>query len=119
MSDLSNLKSVLVVEDEFLIAADIELIFTEKGCRDVEVTSTCLDAISRLDERSYDLVTVDVELRDESCERLVARLNEKNIPFLYVSGFTEDDQSNLPPAPWLLKPMSDDELVAAVNSLFS
>lgn len=117
MSQLSHLKSVLVAEDDFLIATDIEQVLSAYGCSEVELVSTCEDALARVAGGSYDLVTVDLALGDGSCDRLVALLVERKIPFIYITGFSCHEHPNLPPAPWLSKPMAEDDILEAVMSV--
>jgi DNA-binding response OmpR family regulator len=117
MGNVSKVNHVLVVEDDFLIAMDVEKTFLDLGCSSVDTVSSCAEGLCRVQHRAYDLVAVDVDLRDGSCARLASYLAEQKTPFVYVSGFQQGDYPGLPPAPWLLKPMSADELAEVVRTL--
>lgn len=115
MGDLSHLNSVLIVEDDFLIGTDLELVLKHRGAAEPEVVGSCGLALERVASENFDLVTVDVRLSDGNCHGLVEELGNRGIPFVYVTGC---EPAELPqPAPLVTKPFDDDELVDAVLSV--
>ena len=117
MSDLSHLKAVLIVEDDFFIAIDLERTLLGKGCERTEMVGTCRKALELVETTEFDLVTVDVKLADADCDKLVVVLRDRSIPFIYVSGYAPAGHAYLPEAPWLSKPINESELGAALLSL--
>src|SRR5262249_47228744 len=94
MPDASPLK-VLVVEDESLVALDIETMLEEMGCTVVASVPRlvrALDLASRLD---LDLAVLDINLAGEVVYPLAFRLAARGIPFLFSTGYSTAD---LPPA---------------------
>lgn len=113
MGDLSHMNSVLIVEDDFLIAMDLEVTLGNLGCSGMEKFGSCAGALEHIANTTFDLVTVDVKLQDGDCHDLVKALEDGGIPFVYVSGV---DRRDAPPhaAPWVTKPVAQDYLLAAV-----
>ncbi|HEV7436297.1 MAG TPA: response regulator [Pseudorhizobium sp.] len=115
MQDLSCLGTVLVVEDDFLIAMDLERMLAANGCNCVELAGSCQEAIERTSQAEYDLVTVDVKLSDGDCVELVRLLDDQGTPYIFVTGY---DRGAYPagPVPWVSKPVADDDLLAAIQT---
>lgn len=117
MSELSHIKAVLIVEDDYMIAIDLERALLGLGCGQAEMVSKCGEALKLVERTDFDLVTVDVKLADTDCDRLVGMLHDRAIPFVYVSGYEPNSHSYLPEAPWLSKPLDETELVSALLSV--
>ena len=76
--------SILVVEDEPLIAMDIELAF--EGCgADVAVASTVKDALQLVDD-GFSLGVLDHGLSDGHSTELYEHLSERGVPFIIYTG---------------------------------
>jgi DNA-binding NtrC family response regulator len=110
---------VLVLEDEVIIALDIEGILTDAGLAVPATLPSCADALEWLDGNDADVALLDMHVLDGSCERVALTLVERCIPFVVFSGGTETDE-NLDPVfakgSWLEKPASADRIVAAVRA---
>ena len=119
MNDLSDIGSVLVIEDEYLVAVDTEVMLTRHGVGSVELVRSVVDALDRISQGGIGLATVDVRLADGDCDSIVEALAERAIPFIFVSGFVEDDCTHKGKAPWVNKPVAEDELIAAVREVTS
>ena len=114
MPDARPLK-VLVVEDESLVALDIENMLEEMGCKVVASVPRlvrALDLASRLD---FDLAVLDINLAGEVVYPLAFRLAARGIPFVFSTGYST---STLPPElsdrPILKKPVMLASLKRAV-----
>ena len=98
---------VLVVEDESIVALDIETMLEELGC--VVVASVprlwkALDVASALD---FDLAVLDINLAGEVVYPLAFRLAERNTPFLFTTGYsTASLPTELSNRPLLRKPVA-------------
>jgi CheY-like chemotaxis protein len=117
MTDLPYLEAVLAVEDDFLIALDLQRALRDLGCKRVEITGSCSEALDLAGTGAFDLVVVDVKLSDADCSELVKVLRNRSIPFVYVSGYQQSDYPDLPSAPWLTKPLNEPELAAAIRTI--
>jgi DNA-binding NtrC family response regulator len=77
----------LVVEDEFLIAIDVQRILETAGAREVVLAARVADALAALDgPEPFDLAVLDLLLGEESGEAVANRLVERRVPFIYGTG---------------------------------
>jgi light-regulated signal transduction histidine kinase (bacteriophytochrome)/CheY-like chemotaxis protein len=81
--------NVLVVEDQFLIAMDVEAMLGEAGAARVETCATVAEALARLAGFRPDVAMLDVQLGTETSEAVARRLVADGIPFAFASGFSE------------------------------
>ena len=115
------MKHILIVEDESLIALEISNFIEELGYSTVAVASNGLLAIKIADERSIDLILMDVRLKGEmdgiTCAQEIKK--GKNIPLIYISAFSDEEtleraiQTN--PTTYLTKPFNRAELQVALK----
>jgi len=110
---------ILVVEDEFLVASQIESILTGAGWRVIGSAGTLASAVSLARKSECDAAVLDVNLRGERVDDVATILSERGIPFLFVSGY---GRGNLPAAfrervEFLAKPFSHQMLVQTVGTL--
>ena len=111
--------SILVVEDEFLVAMQIEAVLTGEGWSVIGPVGTLTKAVSTAQSATCDGAVLDVNLRGERVDEVAAILSGRGIPFLFASGYGRE---NLPAAfrdrvAFLAKPFSDQTLVQAVREL--
>lgn len=113
-----NTSIALLLEDEALIAMDIEQALGSAGY-DVTTVLTCAQAALWLQTRRPDVVIVDVMLRDGTSEAIVSKLVQERIPFLVHSGDVPGIYAGTPFAHgvWVSKPASSSDLVEAANGL--
>ena len=110
---------ILVVEDEFLVASQIESILTGAGWRVIGSAGTLASAVSLARKSECDAAVLDVNLRGERVDEVASILSQRGIPFLFVSGY---GRGYLPAAfrgsaEFLAKPFSDHMLVQTLRSL--
>jgi len=114
MPDARPLK-VLVVEDESLVALDIENMLEEMGCKVVASVPRLVKALDLASRLDFDLAVLDINLAGEVVYPLAFRLAARGIPFLFSTGYST---STLPPElrdrPILKKPMMLASLKRAV-----
>jgi DNA-binding NtrC family response regulator len=110
--------SVLVVEDELLIAATLEMALEDQGYRVLGPVAT-VEAASELLERSTpDLALIDYRLARTTTEALLPILQERRIPVCVLTGY---GRAQLPPSydgyAVLEKPFSLRALIETVTGL--
>ncbi len=110
----------LLLEDEPLIAMDLELMLENAGF-DVKTVMSCEEAIEWLGMIRPDIVIVDIVLRDGRSDEVVERLIEEEIPFIVHSGDHPSLHVGTPFAlgTWVGKPAVLDELVDAARGLIA
>ena len=108
-------QSILVVEDEPLIALDITEVLESAGAA-VTTTNTLKHAMILVERDGLSVAILDHALGEDDSSALCARLKERGIPFMIYSGFKlvggacED-------ALHLEKPADEGQLLAAITKL--
>ena len=112
--DLFARKLVLLVEDEPLIALDIEHHLRRAGAR--VITAGHLDAaLSMTEHPDLSAAVVDLRLGDESAVPIFRRLTHRNLPFVVHTGYSTDAlQLEWPAVPIIQKPATPDEIADAL-----
>ena len=115
MDGLLTGRSILIVEDEPLIALDIETAFERAGAR--VITASRLEKAEALVEQDgLTAAVLDHALGDGDSTHLCERLKERAIPFVIYSGFGEKEGA-CQHAPHVSKPASPEVLVTTVVGL--
>jgi CheY-like chemotaxis protein len=110
---------ILVVEDEFLIAMEIEQMLTELGCTVLGPVPSVARALALIEREEPDFAILDVNLGRERSAPVAEALRERGVPFALATGY---DRSQLPEqayqgAPHLGKPLDHQRLVGALGRL--
>jgi DNA-binding response OmpR family regulator len=107
---------ILVLEDEFLIAMDVEQLCRDYGAGEV-VIARDLTEIDRQDVASrFDAAIVDLMLGGASTLDFASGLRETGLPFVFASGYSdvEEIKASFPGIRLVTKPYSGEDLVEAV-----
>jgi PAS domain S-box-containing protein len=111
-------KHILVIEDEPLVAMDLESSLTAAGCRVVGPAGTLERAKGLVAEADYDAALVDVNLAGQPVDELAATLTQKSRPFAFVTGHGRDGlPRGFQEALVLGKPFRQEQLLATVGRL--
>lgn len=113
-------RSILVVEDEPLIAMMLED-FLESLGHSVSATCESLhDALAEADKGGFDLAILDVNLKGESVWPLAERLRDKQIPFvLATGGHVDPPPAEFADVPVIEKPYTVDRVTPAIEAAFA
>ena len=110
-------KSVLLLEDQFLIAMDVEEMLLSMGAASVSICASVPEALALLERALPDIAVLDVNLGAETSAEVARRLAAAKRPFVFATGY--DDGSRLPvmdyPAPVVRKPYSAGSLSAMLR----
>jgi len=85
--------SLLLVEDEYLIALDAEEMLRELGAGKVEVVGTFEDAQARTKVGAYDLAVLDVNINGRLSYPIATNLRDRGIPFVFATGYGRHDHT--------------------------
>jgi CheY-like chemotaxis protein len=91
---LLNGKRCFVLDDEFLIALDIQQILERVGAAHVASVASAAEAIALLGrEPKFDVAVLDVKLGDQERNSLdvAALLQTQGTPFVFLTGVRVDD----------------------------
>jgi CheY-like chemotaxis protein len=98
---------VLVVEDESLVALDIENMLEHMGCVVVASVPRLLKARDLAASLDFDLAVLDINLAGEVVYPLAFRLARRGTPFLFTTGYsTANLPDELRDRPLLRKPVA-------------
>lgn len=112
-----SIKTILIVEDEPLVAFDNELRVVDAGYRVAATVDTEAEAIAVLQREPIDLVLADVNLSRGGSGVEVARVaSERNIPVLFATG-TCPGHAKQYAIGCLIKPYSAVELVRSIDAV--
>ena len=102
-----NSRSILIVEDESLIAMMLEDFVDSLGHTVAGTEDNVSGALARAEAGGFDLAILDVHLRGESCWPVADALADRGIPFLLATGgHTEPPPARHAQAPVLAKPFT-------------
>lgn len=115
MAGLFSGRTVLIVDDEPLIAWDLSVAFETAGAAVLSTTSL-KTALILADGNDLAAAVIDYVMGDEKSDELCTRLTSRNVPFAIYSGAREDNevcQANL----HISKPERPEVIVARVEEL--
>ena len=115
MDDTCMPSDVLIVEDNFIIALDTEMVLQDLGVTRVRTVSSVAAARAAIDERAPNFALIDIDLGGESGFDVGKILAERGIPFAFATGYAEliSPPPSLAKVPIIAKPYSPD-MVRAV-----
>ena len=109
---------VLVVEDEFLIAMNLEEDLRAAGCHVIGPVSDLAAAMTAASAEKFDIALLDVNLRGEKVFAVADNLRARGIAFMLLSGYGKMDlPDRFHDAPRLAKPYDPGSLLREVERL--
>jgi len=113
---VSNSRSVLVIEDEPLIAMMLEDFLDALGHKVAAVVESVEEAMARIDEGGFDVAIMDVHLKGgEKIWPVADRLAQEGCPFILATGgHIEPPPPEHAKAPVLSKPYTMDAIDPAI-----
>ncbi len=112
-----RLRRALIIEDEPLVALDIATLLEADGFEVAGIAASIDEALTIISHAEVDVALLDGNLRGQAVDAVASALQEKNIPFVFVSGYGRE---NLPArfsgVPVVAKPFSDQQLIEATKS---
>ncbi|MEX0772941.1 MAG: response regulator [Balneolales bacterium] len=113
-------KSILIVEDEFLVGLYIQSTLKDAGFAVTAPAVSVKEALHHIAEEGFDAAVLDINLGEETSEEIAVKLSDLKIPFVFVTGY---EHVNLSPqfagSPLLEKPIEGNQLVDTIHSLCS
>jgi two-component system, response regulator PdtaR len=112
--------TVLVVEDEFLIAMELVGILEEAGCIVIGPAPTIETALTLLERHQPDACVLDVNLRGTRSAPVATALKAQNVPFVLSSAYdqaTLDQHAEFDGAANIGKPTSPGLLLTALAGI--
>ena len=109
---------VLVVEDEYFVAILIEEILESAGCIVTGPIPRLPEALDAVGHDDYDAAVLDVNLAGERINPVAGALSERNVPFLFVTGYGANAlPSEYAERPHLCKPFRMGDLLCTLSNV--
>lgn len=115
-------KTVLIVEDEFLIAMDLELMLERHGWRVMGPVATVDEALALIAVELPLVALLDVNLGTELVTPVAVALKAQKVPFAVASAYANPEQYGgdaLAGVPNAGKPANERRVLATLNQLIS
>ena len=110
---------ILVVEDEFLVALDLERIVEEAGGEVVGPVSGLDEALVKARAEALNGAILDVNIAGRKITPVAAVLRERGVPYILSTGYGPQGlEPDLAAAPSLRKPFDDSQVTALMTQVF-
>ena len=113
-------RSILVVEDDSVLATDLTALLTQAGCKVVLPTTSVAAALSTMVHYVIDAAILDVNIHNEWVFPVAHALAAAGVPFVFLTAYALD---SIPPEhrdrPFLRKPHAPAELLAAISQMLA
>ncbi len=113
--------SILIVEDELLIATNLKLILKDIGYEPLDPVGTKEEALRVLQETTPDIAILDINLQGKHDGIEIGSYIQQNlhIPFIFLTSNADKETiyaaKQVRPAAYLIKPFSEDDIFAAIE----
>ena len=103
---------ILVLEDDFVVGQGVKKSLTKFGITNIDLVSSIENALSLLDTNYYDFAILDVNIRGKLSIPVADKTNEKEIPFIFVTGYGKslDSLADKNSLGIITKPITDENL---------
>ena len=111
----------MIVEDELIIAMEMESLLKGLGCIVLDPVPSITQALRVLADERPDAAVLDVNLQGERVTPVAAALRERGIPFVLVSGYGRErlQEEPLQGAAYLRKPVDAGQLERALEEVLA
>lgn len=121
MPDMTDRVTILVVEDESLVAKDLSFRLTDLGYEVVGVAHTAEDAVKSAEEFKPDLILMDIRLKGDM-DGIDAAMEIKkslDMPVIYLTAYSDEETLGrakvTTPFGYILKPFGEREIHIAIE----
>ncbi len=113
-------KSILIVEDEFIVANDLACFLKNKKYNVLGIAASVNEALDCIDKNTPDMVLLDIHLKGKLTGIDLARkLQLLSIPFIYLSAYSNktilEEAKATKPYGFLVKPFREKDLLIALE----
>ncbi|MGH6617118.1 response regulator [Sphingomonas sp.] len=114
-------RRILIVEDELLVAMDVEDLLEMQGCVVLGAASTIEEALILIKSDKPEAVILDRNLDGDRTTPVAEELNRVGIPFVVMTGYVSGiaDEPAMRHALCVQKPWIPAELLKRLNEIFA
>jgi CheY-like chemotaxis protein len=112
--------TVLVVEDDFIVAYDMQMMLEEQGARVLGPATSLSAALELVVSEQPTMAVLDVNLGGEYVFPLADKLQTRGVPFVFATAYADDDRlfpQTTRCVPRLAKPVLPNVLIAQLLRL--
>jgi light-regulated signal transduction histidine kinase (bacteriophytochrome) len=112
-------RSVLLVEDNLVIAMDTENVLLELGAESVSLHAHAAGALAEIASRRPDFAILDINLGSHTSAEVADKLSELGVPYVFASGYGDSNpvETLSEGAYMLAKPYDRDGIEKAVRAV--
>ena len=121
-TEARTINTVLVLEDNMIIALDLEDTLSEVPISDVHLASNTIEAEQIIKNQAVDFAILDVNLGGENSYTVATLCKKLEIPFVFVTGYNELQgvkNNGFENVPLLMKPVSSSALIKHIHRISS
>ncbi len=112
-------RQILIVEDEVLVAMEVEQLLLDEGCDVLEFAPTVKAALEAIASFNPDAVLLDLNLDGVPTIEVAEAMNQAGIPYVVVTGYVGSDRLEPPvaSAPVVRKPWRKADLLGRLTEV--
>jgi CheY-like chemotaxis protein len=111
-------RRILILEDEFILALEIQEVLEEAGAEVIGPASTIEKALQMIDNGSrIDAAILDLNVNGRLSTPVAEALGRLSVPYLFATGYGPDHSAVSGAVCVLTKPYMPDQLLKAVQRL--
>jgi PAS domain S-box-containing protein len=117
-------RKILIVEDEIIIAREIEKLLENLGYEAAEIAGSGEEAINEIKKENIDLILMDIVIKGEmdGIQTAQALQEDYDIPVIFLSAYFDDNTREraklIEPFGYLIKPVQQRELQITIELAF-
>ncbi|KQO82254.1 HWE histidine kinase domain-containing protein [Rhizobium sp. Leaf262] len=110
---------VFLVEDQMLIAMDVEYMLEGRGITNIETATSSAMALEKLKGLTPDVAILDINLGSDTSIPVAYELLRRNIPFMFATGYADGIMipAEFSEVPVIRKPYDEDALMNSIGKL--
>jgi DNA-binding response OmpR family regulator len=113
-------RSILVVEDDIVLATDLAALLTDAGCKAVLPTTSVASALSTIVHYVIDGAILDVNVQNEWVFPVAHALAAAQVPFLFLTAYAPDSiPAEHRERPFVQKPHVPERLLADLTQMLT
>jgi ActR/RegA family two-component response regulator len=107
---------ILTVEDAFLVGLQLKRDIESLGYEVLGPAPTAKAALALLDHPNLAFAILDINLGEENSIAVAKALQDRGIPFVFITGYQSVDVAGLEHAEVIRKPASADQILGAIRN---
>ncbi|WP_456837081.1 response regulator [Bradyrhizobium sp. USDA 4486] len=81
---------MLIVEDEYFLAADLEEALRSEGAEIVGPICEFSQALAQVEKDGFDAAVIDINVHGQSAYPIADKLMQQRIPFVFATGYSRE-----------------------------